>query len=242
MIVTIVRMYKKGTVVEIQFAANRLNNLAGEPYWIDLDPDEAADLYRQLHARLANAMPRAQPLIVSLDGLATGHEPAVSAPGVAQRDAGSDAQPDAVAGAQAVASPGTGVVAFRQWVCVICGWVYDEEHGSPDDGIAPGTRWEDVPADWRCPLCDVGKEDFAVAHSATIRVFAKLLCRTTLFLTDPCELYRSPVADKELPFVIKAPNTASRIAMAEANEIIKRRRARFATSDALINDLEEASR
>lgn len=50
------------------------------------------------------------------------------------------------------------------------------------------------------------------------------------------------VADKELPFAIKAPNTASRAAIAEANEIIRSRRARFATSDALLNDLEEASR
>ena len=49
------------------------------------------------------------------------------------------------------------------------------------------------------------------------------------------------VADKELPFAIKAPNAASRAAMAEASEIIKSRRARFATSDALIDDLEEVS-
>jgi len=50
------------------------------------------------------------------------------------------------------------------------------------------------------------------------------------------------VADKELPFAIKAPNATSRIAIAEAREIIKSRRARFATADALINDIEKASR
>jgi DNA-damage-inducible protein J len=50
------------------------------------------------------------------------------------------------------------------------------------------------------------------------------------------------VADKELPFALQAPNATSRIAMAEAQEIIKSRRARFATADALLNDLEEASR
>lgn len=53
-------------------------------------------------------------------------------------------------------------VAFKQWVCVICGWIYDEEAGLPEEGIAPGTRFEDIPDDWRCPLCDVGKADFAV--------------------------------------------------------------------------------
>ena len=50
------------------------------------------------------------------------------------------------------------------------------------------------------------------------------------------------VADKELPFALKAPNATSRVAIAEANEIIKSRRARFATADSLLNDLEEASR
>lgn len=50
------------------------------------------------------------------------------------------------------------------------------------------------------------------------------------------------VADKELPFAIKAPNATSRAAIAEAGEIIQSRRARFATSDTLMNDLEEASR
>ncbi|AKM32658.1 rubredoxin [Pandoraea faecigallinarum] len=54
--------------------------------------------------------------------------------------------------------------ASRQWVCVICGWIYDEAAGYPEDGIAPGTRWEDVPEDWRCPLCDVGKEVFAMVE------------------------------------------------------------------------------
>ncbi|PPB82827.1 MULTISPECIES: rubredoxin [Mycetohabitans] len=152
-------MYKKGAVVEIQFTANRLNDHAGEPYWIDLDPDEAAALYRQLHARFANATPQAQPLIVSLDAPAAGHDPARDAP----RQAGPAARLDTAAAVQP-ASAEPDVVAFRQWVCVICGWVYDEAYGAPDDGIPPGTRWDDVPADWRCPLCDVGKADFAMVE------------------------------------------------------------------------------
>jgi DNA-damage-inducible protein J len=49
------------------------------------------------------------------------------------------------------------------------------------------------------------------------------------------------VADKELPFSLKAPNDASRAAIAEANQIVESRRARFATADALLNDLQEAS-
>ena len=46
------------------------------------------------------------------------------------------------------------------YICRACGLIYDEEEGWPDDGIEPGTAWEDVPEDWLCPECGVGKEDF----------------------------------------------------------------------------------
>ena len=49
---------------------------------------------------------------------------------------------------------------MKTWLCIICGLIYDEEKGWPEDGIAPGTRWEDVPDDWVCPDCKVGKADF----------------------------------------------------------------------------------
>jgi rubredoxin len=49
---------------------------------------------------------------------------------------------------------------MKKWQCVVCGFIYDEAEGWPDEGIAAGTRWEDVPADWQCPDCGVGKEDF----------------------------------------------------------------------------------
>jgi len=44
--------------------------------------------------------------------------------------------------------------------CGVCGWTYDEAAGDPDSGIAPGTRFEDLPADWSCPACGVGKDEF----------------------------------------------------------------------------------
>lgn len=47
-----------------------------------------------------------------------------------------------------------------KYECNICGWVYDEEKGCPDCGIAPGTQWEDLDEDFVCPLCAVGKDDF----------------------------------------------------------------------------------
>jgi rubredoxin len=51
-------------------------------------------------------------------------------------------------------------MAYKTLICVVCGYVYDEATGDPDHGLAPGTRWEDVPDDWACPDCDVGKDQF----------------------------------------------------------------------------------
>ncbi len=53
---------------------------------------------------------------------------------------------------------------FRTWMCLICGWMYDEEAGAPEEGIAPGTRWEDVPPNWTCPECGARKEDFEMVE------------------------------------------------------------------------------
>jgi rubredoxin len=49
---------------------------------------------------------------------------------------------------------------MKKYQCIICAYIYDEALGNPDDGIAPGTKWEDVPADWICPDCGVSKSDF----------------------------------------------------------------------------------
>ena len=56
--------------------------------------------------------------------------------------------------------------AYKTWMCVICGFVYDEEEGFVDDGIAPGTCWEDVPESWLCPDCGVMKADFEMVDIA----------------------------------------------------------------------------
>ncbi len=47
-----------------------------------------------------------------------------------------------------------------KYVCDLCGYVYDSVEGDKDTGIAPGTAFEDIPADWVCPLCGAGKENF----------------------------------------------------------------------------------
>ena len=47
-----------------------------------------------------------------------------------------------------------------KYVCEVCDWVYDPEIGDPENGIAPGTKFEALPDDWVCPLCGVGKDQF----------------------------------------------------------------------------------
>ena len=49
---------------------------------------------------------------------------------------------------------------YQKYMCVVCGFVYDEKEGLPKDGIAAGTPFDDIPDDWSCPDCGVGKSDF----------------------------------------------------------------------------------
>jgi rubredoxin-NAD+ reductase len=53
---------------------------------------------------------------------------------------------------------------MKKYICDVCGWEYDPEIGVADAGIAPGTAWENVPADFICPLCGVGKDEFSVSE------------------------------------------------------------------------------
>lgn len=53
---------------------------------------------------------------------------------------------------------------MNKYMCLLCGHVYDEAQGWPEDGIAPGTKWADVPPNWRCPDCGAVKEDFELVQ------------------------------------------------------------------------------
>ena len=54
--------------------------------------------------------------------------------------------------------------AMKTYMCVVCGFVYEEEKGWPQEGIPPGTRWEDVPENWKCPECGAAKSDFEMVE------------------------------------------------------------------------------
>lgn len=67
--------------------------------------------------------------------------------------------------------------AWKKYICRACGLIYDEQEGDPDSGLAPGTRFEDIPDDWECPLCGVVKADFepyveSVASVASVEAAA----------------------------------------------------------------------
>lgn len=49
---------------------------------------------------------------------------------------------------------------MKAYMCLVCGFIYEEEKGDAQSGIPPNTKWEDVPLSWRCPDCGAGKEDF----------------------------------------------------------------------------------
>ncbi|WP_326666062.1 rubredoxin [Streptomyces sp. NBC_00385] len=53
---------------------------------------------------------------------------------------------------------------MKTWQCLVCGWIYAEADGWPEEGIAPGTRWEDIPEDWSCPDCGAAKADFEMTE------------------------------------------------------------------------------
>jgi len=55
-------------------------------------------------------------------------------------------------------------IKMRRWQCLVCGFVYVEEDGLPEEGIAPGTSWDDIPDDWCCPDCGVSKSDFEMVE------------------------------------------------------------------------------
>jgi rubredoxin len=55
---------------------------------------------------------------------------------------------------------------MKKWECIVCGFIYDEAEGLPEEGIAAGTAWGDIPEDWECPDCGVSKADFQMVEMA----------------------------------------------------------------------------
>ncbi len=56
---------------------------------------------------------------------------------------------------------------MKKYMCLLCGWTYDEAEGCPEEGLAPGTRWDDIPLNWSCPDCGACKMDFEMVEIQT---------------------------------------------------------------------------
>ncbi len=52
----------------------------------------------------------------------------------------------------------------KQYMCVLCGYIYDEAVGCPEEGIEPGTQWDDIPITWVCPECGASKDEFEMVE------------------------------------------------------------------------------
>lgn len=140
------------------------------------------------------------------------------------------------------------VEAWKQFICRACGLIYDEELGDPDSGLAPGTRFEDIPEDWECPLCGVTKVDFepfvqreaapscapvgptrepgivvvgaGLAGWAAVEAIRALDAETPITLISACvgNLYHKP----ELSVALSRGMTADAIVRESANHAAKR--------------------
>ena len=79
------------------------------------------------------------------------------------------------------------------YVCDVCGYRYDPEVGDPDNGIAPGTKFEDLPEDWVCPLCGVGKDQFSKEYPPLCKKRTAFgapffCCQSTLVISSSSQL------------------------------------------------------
>ena len=73
---------------------------------------------------------------------------------------------------------------YRTYLCEACGYVYDEALGDPDGGLPPGTRYEDIPDDWACPLCGVTKADFRLYQAPPGSLTGLARQKTGIFFSD----------------------------------------------------------
>ncbi|TVT49599.1 MAG: rubredoxin-NAD(+) reductase [Denitromonas halophila] len=110
---------------------------------------------------------------------------------------------------------------MKKWLCIICGLIYDEAQGWPKDGIVAGTRWEDVPEDWKCPDCGVGKADFemieisapAAAAAQPVLAAVPTLAPTPALPQGPVVIIGSGHAGYALAAAVRAQSPQAEIVM-----------------------------
>lgn len=76
---------------------------------------------------------------------------------------------------------------YQRWICDACGYIYDEAEGDPDSGLAPGTRYEEIPEDWQCPLCGLTKSDLRLLPDMPVAAVARPAGMTAQRTGAPCK-------------------------------------------------------
>lgn len=74
---------------------------------------------------------------------------------------------------------------MEKWICEVCGFVYDPAEGDPDNNVAPGTKFEDLPDDWVCPVCGAAKENFAREAQSLLNTARRVIFAGSVILTNP---------------------------------------------------------
>lgn len=106
---------------------------------------------------------------------------------------------------QDVSDPGVRTEMVRVWECQLCGFIYDEAKGLPEENIAPGTRWDEIPEDWVCPVCGVKKAQFKMVEIAR-EVAAGKTSPSIDSLADPIVIVGSGLAGYTLAGEIRKIN------------------------------------
>ena len=105
---------------------------------------------------------------------------------------------------------------MKIWICLVCGWVYDEAKGDEKEGFASGTLWADIPDDWVCPECGIGKEDFDMVE---VKTAAPSATSSSEFLDrDPIIIIGSGMAAYNLAKEIRKIDQTMRLLMICADE------------------------
>jgi rubredoxin-NAD+ reductase len=105
---------------------------------------------------------------------------------------------------------------YRKYICKTCGLIYDEAEGDPDSGLAPGTRFEDIPDDWYCPLCLVSKSDFVLIDDSPKPAVAAAPVKTKVGGKDNIVIIGAGYAGWTLAEKIKAENPQAEISLITA--------------------------
>ena len=105
---------------------------------------------------------------------------------------------------------------MKTWICLVCGWIYDEAKGDEKEGFAPRTLWADIPDDWVCPECGIGKEDFDMMEVKTAALSAAV--SSEILDSDPIIIIGSGMAAYNLAKEIRKIDQTVRLVMICADE------------------------